>query len=65
MPQKIDLSYAIGLPPEKAVEYFRGKELAITFDWQEVVGEAHAKAFTVAKAVKLDVLEDIHGMVQK
>ncbi|WP_047396534.1 phage minor head protein [Chitinibacter sp. ZOR0017] len=56
-----DLGYAIGLPPEKAIEYFETKGYAIGFKWQEVWAEAHAKAFTVAGVTKLDVLEDIRG----
>lgn len=56
-----DLGYAIGLPPEKAIEYFEAKGYAIGFKWQDVWAEAHAKAFTVAGITKLDVLQDIRG----
>lgn len=61
----VDLMYAIGLPPEKAIEYFRSKGYQITWNWYEMLNEAHAKAFTVAKAMNLDILQDIRGMVQK
>ncbi|GJQ23583.1 hypothetical protein BIY37_04735 [Candidatus Brocadia sapporoensis] len=60
-----DLMYAIGLPPEKAIEYFKAKGYQITWNWYEMLNEAHAKAFTVAKAMNLDILQDIRGMVQK
>lgn len=60
-----DLGYAIGLPPEKAIEYFQSKGYQITWNWYEMLNEAHAKAFTVAKAMNLDILQDIRGMVQK
>jgi SPP1 gp7 family putative phage head morphogenesis protein len=60
-----DLSYAIGLPPEKAIEYFTSKGYTFSWDWQDVWQEAHAKAFTVAKALRMDVLQDIREMVQK
>ena len=65
MPEEVDLMFAIGLKPEKAIEYFRSKGYAFTWDWHEMLNESHAKAFTVAKAMRLDILEDIRGMVQK
>ena len=57
--------FAIGLPPQQAIEYFKSKGYAFTWNWDEMLNEAHAKAFTVAKAMNLDVLQDIRGMVQK
>lgn len=55
-----DLTFAIGLPPEDAIKYFEGKGLRLTGDWRELWQEQHAKAFTVARLAKLDVLKDIH-----
>ncbi len=55
-----DLAFAIGLPPEEAIRYFEGKGLVLTGDWRELWQEQHAKAFTVARLAKLDVLKDIH-----
>lgn len=46
-------------PPEEAVAFLRDKGLRITFNWREMADEAHARAFTVAKAMRLDVLRDI------
>ncbi len=54
-----DLSYAIGLPPDKAIEYFESKGYKIGFRWQDVAAQAHAKAFTVAGVMKVDVLQDV------
>jgi len=54
-----DLSYAIGLPPEKAIEYFESKGYKIGFRWQDVAAEAHAKAFTIAGVMKVDLLQDV------
>lgn len=62
---KIDLAFAIGLPPEKAITYLKNKGYAISGDWWEVWQEAHGKGFTVAKAMQADILEDIRVMVQK
>lgn len=60
-----DLSFAIGLPPEEAIAYFKSKGFAFTWDWHEMWQEAHARAFTVAKAMRMDVLQDIRDAVQK
>jgi SPP1 gp7 family putative phage head morphogenesis protein len=59
----INLGYAFTLAPAKAVEYFRRKGHRISWDWYDTYQEANAKAFTVAKAVRLDVLKDIRGAV--
>ncbi|HOX23872.1 MAG TPA: phage minor head protein, partial [Elusimicrobiales bacterium] len=65
MPYKVDVNYALGLKPEEAINYFKAKGYAIAFDWHTVWQEAHAKSFTVAKAMNLDVLADIRGAVQE
>lgn len=63
--QKIDLLYAIGLPPEKAIEYFKSKGYAFSWDWWDIWQEAHTLAFTVAKVMRQDILDDIRDIVQK
>ncbi len=65
MPEPIDISYALRLPPEKAIEYFTAKGYKLTFRWSDMLAQAHAKAFTVAKVARMDVLMDIRGAVQK
>lgn len=60
---KANLSAVFGLPPEQAIEYFRSKGYAITWDWRELWQEAQAKAFTVAKVMRTDILLDIRGAV--
>lgn len=54
------LQALFGQPPEQAIRYLKSKGLRITFDWAEMLDEAHARAFTVAKAMRLDVLRDLH-----
>lgn len=61
----VDLAYAFGLAPEEAIRYFESKGYAVGFKWQDVWQEAHAKAFTVAGVMKLDVLQDIRGALDK
>lgn len=53
---KIDLQ---PVEPEEAIEYFKRRGFAISFDWRDVWQEEHARAFTVAKVASLDVLTDI------
>lgn len=47
------------LPPKEAIAYFRKKGLKKSFAWQDVWQEEHAKAFTVAKAMRSSILQDI------
>lgn len=63
MPMPVDLGYAMKLEPKLAVDYFRSKGYEITWNWQEALQSTHARAFTVAKAARLDVLETIRGEV--
>ncbi|PID95872.1 MAG: head morphogenesis protein [Alphaproteobacteria bacterium] len=53
-----------GAPPEVAA-FFRNKGLRPSFDWQDVEPEEHAVAFSVAKAMQVDVLEAIQGALQE
>jgi hypothetical protein len=60
MPQK---KYDPGTPPKEAIDYFRAKGWKVGFDFRDVWKEEHAFAFTVAKAVTVDVLEGVRGSV--
>lgn len=51
------------LKPAEAIAWFKAKGWAIGFDWRDVWQEEHAKAFTVAKAMSRDLLEDIRAAV--
>ena len=61
----VDLLYALKLPPEMAIAYFRSKGLEITWDWFEMWQESQAVAFTVAKVLRLDVLQDMRDILDK
>ncbi|MFO6448926.1 phage minor head protein [Erythrobacter sp. NE805] len=54
----------IGAPAD-AVAALAAKGYEIAFDWREVWQEENARAFTVAKAMSRDLLEDIREAVQK
>lgn len=60
-----DLGHALKLPPKDAIAYFEAKGYQVTFDWHEMLEGAHAQAFTVAHAARMDVLQDIRGRMQK
>lgn len=65
MPDPVDLRVAIGLPPQAAVDYLKSKGYAITVNWSDLWQEAHARAFTVSGAIRLDVLQAIHDELVK
>jgi uncharacterized protein with gpF-like domain len=50
-------------PPEEAIAYFRQKGYRIGFDHRDVWQQEHQAAFTVAKAMQLDLLKDIRDQV--
>lgn len=56
---------ADALIPRQALDYIRNKKLRPAFSYKDVWNEEHAAAFTVAKAMQLDVLSDIKGAVEK
>lgn len=58
-PTQADLAAIINLKPVDAIAYLKRKGFAIGWDWHSVDTATHARAFTVAKAAKLDVLNDI------
>ncbi len=51
----------LDLPDVEAIEHFRRKGYRIGFDWRDTAAAEHARAFTVAKAMDLDILEDIRS----
>ena len=61
VPTQADLQAMFGLPPKDAIAYLERKGFSITWNWQEVDAATHARAFTVAKAARLDILQDIRN----
>jgi len=58
------LAHCMSLPPKQAIAYLQAKGYAISWDWEEVWQQAQAKAFTVAKVMRLDLLQDIREAVE-
>ncbi|OOS02188.1 phage head morphogenesis protein [Canicola haemoglobinophilus] len=56
----LDMGYVLRLEPKLAVDYLKAKGYNITWNWQEQLEEAHARAFTVAKATRTEILETLH-----
>lgn len=63
-PSPADLKAIFGLEPENAMAYLKSKGYAITWNWQEMLDQAHDQSFTVAKAMRLDLLSDIRGALE-
>lgn len=57
---ELDMGYVLRLEPKLAVDYLKAKGYNITWNWQEQLEEAHARAFTVAKATRTEILETLH-----
>jgi len=54
-------TFAFSLLPEFAIEYLKQKGFKQSFNYKEIMGEAHHTSFTVAKIMKNDLLVDIHA----
>lgn len=54
-----------GPVPKEALEYFRAKGIKVGFDHRDVWAEEHATSWTVAKAMRLDILEAIRAHVDE
>ncbi|MPM55537.1 hypothetical protein SDC9_102334 [bioreactor metagenome] len=54
-----------GVVPKEALDYLKGKRLEPAFSYQDVWKEEHNHAFTVAKCMQLDLLNDIQDSLSK
>ncbi len=55
----MSIAFDFNLEPKAALAYLEGKGYHLTFNYDEMIGSAHHKAFTVAKVTRLDLLNDI------
>jgi SPP1 gp7 family putative phage head morphogenesis protein len=60
-----DLKALFKLSPALAIKYFKSKKNQSSWDWYEIWQDAHRKTFTVAKAMREDILSDIRSAVEK
>ena len=55
------LKAIFGMQPTAAIAFLKSKGLAKTWDFDALEAEAHNHTFTVAKAMRLDILQDIRN----
>ena len=66
MARKFDLKPVFkAVDPEEAIDFFRQKGYRIGFDYRDVWKQEHQIAFTVAKAMQLDLLMEIREFVDQ
>lgn len=59
------VSIGFDVTPQQAVDYFRSKGLRESFNYDDLLAEEHATAFTVAKMADIDLLRDVHESLQQ
>ncbi len=60
-----EIKRLFSMKPEEAIRFFRSKGLKITWNWRDMAKEQHARAFTVAKVMREDILKDIKSAVEE
>src|SRR5574344_1258598 len=61
----MELKVLFKLAPAAAIKYFKGKNNKLSWDWYDLWQNAHRKSFTVAKAMREDILKDIRSSLDK
>ena len=57
--------FSFNLKPKEAIEYLGDKGFKQSFNYDEIMHEAHHKSFTVAKMMNDDLLKDVHASLLK
>ena len=61
----VELKGLFKLAPAVAIKYLKKKYNKVSWDWYDIWQEAHHKSFTVAKAMREDILQDIKDAIEK
>ena len=61
----VDIQAIFGMTPENAIAYLKQKRVDVSWDWQDMLDDAHVSAFTIAKSAGMDVANDIYQAVVK
>ncbi len=56
--------FDFGAPPSKIVEDFKAKKPEVHFDYDEIMHETHARVFSVAKLMKIDLLKSVQESLE-
>jgi uncharacterized protein with gpF-like domain len=63
MLSKDNILYLLTLPPEEIVSWYENKGFRFSWTWQDTWQAAHTRSFTVAKGMRLDILQTIKNEV--
>ena len=58
-----EIAAIFGMQPENAIAYLKQKNVVVSWDWQDMLDDAHVAAFTIAKSASMDVANDIYQAV--
>lgn len=61
----VELKGLFKLAPAVVIKYLKKKYNKVSWDWYDIWQEAHHKSFTVAKAMREDILQDIRDAIEK
>lgn len=53
------VKYLLTIPPEQIIQWYQSKGYKFSWDWRGVLKQAHARSFTVAKIMKIDILQSV------
>ena len=61
----IQASFGFDVPPREAIRHFESKGLKPSFSYLDVTAEEHRTAFTVAKMMDMDLLQDMQDSIRQ
>jgi len=54
------------LPPQEAMRWMQGRAHgALTYSWQDLMGEEHGRQFTISRLARLDLLQSLHESLSR
>ncbi len=65
MDEKEYILFLLNMKPLEIIQWYLAKGYTFSWDWREVWQQAHTRSFTVAKVMKLDILQAIKKEVDK